>query len=135
MTSQAAVQNHPGHDAGREPTRPGTNYAPPVDIVEKPTELVILADIPGSSADRIDIHFEDRSLIIHAAVEPRQDATKMHFLAREYGVGDFHRVFQVNEDVDAQKIRAEYRDGVLEVHLPKAEAILPRKIEVRSGTN
>ena len=56
-----------------------------------------------------------------------------HYLLHEYGVGDFHRVFQVNEDVDPQRIRAEYRDGVLAVHLPKAEAILPRKIEVQAG--
>jgi HSP20 family protein len=133
MSHQATVQSQAGQDTGREPTRPGNNYTPLVDIIEKPTELVIVADIPGSAADKIDIHFEDRSLIIHAVVNTRQDAAQTHFLAREYGVGDFHRVFQVNEDVDAQRIRAEYRDGVLEVSLPKAEAILPRKIQVRSG--
>jgi HSP20 family protein len=133
MTSQASVQPHPTHDAGREPTRPGTNYLPLVDIVEKPTELEIRADVPGSSSDKIDVHFEDRTLIIHAAVAPRQEAAKTHFLTREYGVGDFHRVFQVNEDVDANRIRAEYREGVLVVSLPKSESVLPRKIEVRTG--
>jgi HSP20 family molecular chaperone IbpA len=111
----------------------GVNYGPVVDIVEQHTELVILADMPGTAADRIDIRFEDRSLIIHARVEPRQDASNTHYLLHEYGVGDFHRVFQVSEDVDHRQIRAEYRDGVLAVHLPKAESVLPRKIEVRTG--
>jgi HSP20 family protein len=133
MNTQTSVQNHASQDTGREPTRPGTNYAPPVDIVERPTELTIVADVPGSAPDKIDIHFEDRSLIIHAAVAPRQESGKTHYLVREYGVGDFHRVFQVSEDVDAQRIRAEYRDGVLTVSLPKAEALMPRKIEVRAG--
>jgi HSP20 family molecular chaperone IbpA len=111
----------------------GVNYGPVVDIVEQPTELVILADMPGTAADKIDIRFEDRSLIIHARVEPRQDASTSHYLLHEYGVGDFHRVFQVSEDVDHRRIRAEYRDGVLAVHLPKAESVLPRRIEVQIG--
>jgi HSP20 family protein len=132
MATQTPVENQPTGN-GVEPTRMGVNYAPVVDILEKPTELVILADMPGTSPDRIDIRFEDRSLIIHAQVDPRQEPSTTHFLLREYGVGDFHRVFQVNEDVDPKRITAEYRDGVLRVHLPKAEAVLPRKIEVQAG--
>jgi len=132
MATQSSVQNRT-QENGIEPTRMGVNYGPVVDIVEQPTELVILADTPGTSADKIDIRFEDRSLIIHARVEPRQDPSSTHYLLHEYGVGDFHRVFQVNEDVDYRRIRAEYRDGVLAVHLPKAESVLPRKIEVHSA--
>jgi HSP20 family molecular chaperone IbpA len=133
MASQSTVHNQPTQGNGVEATPVGANYRPAVDIVEKPTELVILAAMPGAAIDKIDIRFEDRSLIIHAQIEPRQDAATTHHLLHEYGVGDFHRVFQVNEDVDPRKIRAEYQAGVLAIHLPKAEAILPRKIEVQSG--
>jgi HSP20 family protein len=132
MATQSSVQNRT-QENGIEPTRMGVNYGPVVDIVEQPTELVILADMPGTSADKIDIRFEDRSLVVHARVEPRQEASNLHYLLREYGVGDFHRVFQVNEDVDYRQIRAEYRDGVLALHLPKAESMLPRKIEVQNA--
>jgi len=132
MATQSSVQNRT-QDNGVEPTRMGVNYGPVVDIVEEPTELVILADMPGTAPDKIDIRFEDRSLIIHAHVDPRQEASATHYVLHEYGVGDFHRVFQVNEDVDHRRIRAEYRDGVLAVHLPKAESVLPRKIEVQTG--
>jgi HSP20 family protein len=131
MTTQSSVQNRT-QENGIEPTRMGVNYGPLVDIVEQPTELVILADMPGTSADKIDIRFEDRSLIIRARVEPRQKASKSHYLLHEYGVGDFHRVFQVSEDVDHRRIGAEYREGVLVVRLPKADSVLPRKIEVQS---
>jgi len=133
MATQSSVQNQPNHGSGLEPARMGVNYGPVVDIVERPTELVILADMPGTAPDKIDIRFEDRSLIIYARVEPRQDPSSTQYLLHEYGVGNFHRVFQVNEDVDPRRISAEYRHGVLTVHLPKAESILPRKIEVQAA--
>jgi HSP20 family protein len=133
MATQDSVQTQPTQGNGVEPARMSVNYGPVVDIIEKPTELVILADMPGTSPDKIDIRFEDRSLIISARVEPRQDPSNTQYLLHEYGVGDFHRVFQVNEDVDPRRINAEYRDGVLAVHLPKAESVLPRKIEVKAA--
>ena len=52
------------------------------------------------------------------------------FLLHEYGVGDYYRTFQVSEAIDAGKISADYADGVLTLHLPKAEALKPRKIAV-----
>ena len=60
----------------------------------------------------------------------RGKATARRCLLREYGVGDYYRSFQVSEAIDAGKISAEYADGVLTLHLPKAEAVKPRKIAV-----
>jgi len=51
----------------------------------------------------------------------------------EYGVGDFHRSFAIAPDIDAGKISAEYRDGVLTVHLPKQERVKPKRIAVQPG--
>jgi HSP20 family molecular chaperone IbpA len=53
-------------------------------------------------------------------------------LLHEYGVGDFYRTFRVSQQVDASRITAEYENGVLTLHLPKAEAARPRKIEVQA---
>ena len=112
-----------------EDTRGGRNYRPSVDILEKTDELLVLADIPGSHIDRIDIQFEDGSLTINAEVDPRQgEQTK--YLVEEYSVGNYHRSFQVSETIDTGRITAEYADGVLTMHLPKAEASKPRKISV-----
>ena len=115
-----------------EHTRSGRYYRPNVDILEQADELIVLADMPGASGEAIDIHFEDGNLTIRAKVEPRQDE-KTEYLVREYGVGDFYRTFRISEAIDASKITAEYADGVLALHLPKAEEAKPRKIAVKTG--
>lgn len=116
--------------ATREPTRGVDTYLPAVDIFETPEELCILADMPGADSDHVDVTFENGELTLHGRVEPRQ-GENVRFLAREYGVGDFHRVFQVSEGIDAGSISAEYRLGVLKVHLPKSEEARPRRIQVK----
>jgi HSP20 family protein len=108
-------------------------YRPNVDILEKGDELLVLADIPGADSEKVDIHFEDGTLTIHAKVTPRQDPEQTRYLLREYGVGDYYRTFQVSETIDASKISAEFADGVLMLHLPKAEAAKPRKISVKAS--
>jgi len=114
-----------------EHTRCGCQYRPNVDILERADELVVLADVPGAIPGDIEVDFEDGTLTIHAKVKPRQDESTQ-YLVREYGVGDYHRTFHVSEAVDASKITAEHADGVLTLHLPKAESTKPRKIEVKS---
>ena len=120
-----------GETATAERTHSGQFYRPNVDILERADELLVVADIPGAKPDDIDVQFEDGTLTIHARVEPRQEAD-MRYLVREYGVGDYYRTFQVSEAVDAGKISAECANGVLTLHLPKAESIKPRKISVKS---
>ncbi len=116
-------------DVGAERTRSGVFYRPNVDILEKPDELVLLADIPGTRGDLVDVHFEDGTLTLHAQVEPRRDESE--YLLQEYGIGDYWRTFEISEAIDASKISAEYADGVLTLHLPKAEAVKPRRIAVQ----
>ena len=115
-----------------EETRCGCYYRPNVDILEKDDELLVLADVPGASADDIDVDFEDGTLTIDAKVAIRNDEDA-EYLVREYGVGNYHRTFQVSEAVDGQEISAEYADGVLSLHLPKAEAAKPRKIGIKTA--
>jgi HSP20 family protein len=115
---------------GAEHTRTGPFYRPLVDIVEQAEELTLLADIPGAAAGNVDVKFEDGTLTLHAKVAPRY-AESTQFLVAEYGVGDYYRTFRIGETIDASKIHAEYRDGVLTLHLPKSEAVKPRKIKVQ----
>jgi HSP20 family molecular chaperone IbpA len=115
-----------------ERTRCGCCYRPNVDILEQNAELLVLADVPGAKNETIDIKFEDGTLEIYAAVEPSQN-DNLTCLLPEYGVGDYYRSFRVSEAIDAGKITAEYANGVLKLHLPKTEAIKPRKIAVSAG--
>ena len=115
-----------------ERTRGGRTFIPAVDIIETGDELLLLADVPGARADAIDIDYERGELTLTARVAPRQgDGT--NYVLREYGVGDFVRTFKVSEAIDASKIAAEVRDGVLTLHLPKAEAAKSRRIAVQSN--
>jgi len=126
------AENGTKSDQQTEPTQSEQFYRPNVDIVETPEELTVWADMPGSKSEKIDIDFEDGHLTIRARVEPRQTDTTS-FLRQEFGVGSYYRTFQLPETIDASRICAEYRDGVLTLHLPKAESAKPRKIAVQNS--
>jgi HSP20 family protein len=112
-----------------EQTRCGEFYRPDVDILELADELIVRADVPGARNGDIDISFEDGALTIYAKVAERPPSGPL--LLREYGVGDYRRTFRVSEQIDASRISAQYGDGVLTLHLPKAEKARPRKIQVQ----
>jgi len=131
MADETTTVKTPASDvAPAEPTRSGYCFQPNVDILEREDELTVFADVPGATAEGIDVNFEEGTLTIHAKVPPRNQ--NVDFLVREYGVGDFYREFRVNETVDVGRISAELADGVLTLHLPKVEAARPRKITVKT---
>ncbi len=134
MADERSIEKAPGaQEVSRvEHTRNRAHFRPSVDIVETADELLVMADMPGASAESIDIRFENGSLSIHGKVADRQDAGAA-FLLREYEVGDFHRMFEVSEMIDPERIHAEYKLGVLTLHLPKADAAKPRKIAVKGS--
>ncbi len=107
-------------------------YRPAVDIVEDSEAFTILANMPGVTRDNLEIHIEEGELTIHGKVGDRDPAGRS-FLAREYGVGDFHASLRINgEAIDAERISAELMDGVLKLHLPKSAAVKPRKIAIQA---
>jgi HSP20 family protein len=112
-----------------ETTRGGIYFTPRVDIFETDDELVLVADVPGVRPEDVDLRYEKGELVLHARVRPRH--AEQRCLLNEYGEGDFYRAFSVHESIDSTRISAECKDGVLKVHLPKAEPVKPRKINVR----
>jgi HSP20 family protein len=119
-----------GADAQRaERTRGGAYYQPRVDIFETENELTLFADVPGVKADDVELRYERGELVLQARVQRGERAGLP--LLREYDEGDFFRVFQIHESIDSAKIAAECKNGVLTVHLPKAEAVKPRQVRVK----
>ncbi len=116
---------------GRETTREGPSFRPDVDIVERKDAYLLTADMPGVDENHVQVRLEDGVLSIDAtlAVEPDPGWTPVH---REYRMGGFHREFTLSERIDAEKISARMRDGVLELELPKAEAVRPRQIPIHA---
>jgi HSP20 family molecular chaperone IbpA len=130
--NQNATASAPEAAGPVERTSNARTYRPNVDILEREEELVVLADMPGVAAESIEVQFEDHQLSITGRAAPR-GPENARYLVRQYGVGDFHRTFRVSDDIDAGKITAQYRDGVLRLRLPKAEAARPRKIAVEAS--
>ncbi len=107
-------------------------YRPDVDIVERRDEWTVLVDMPGVCADAVDIQFEKGTLSIDGKVQPRHPRD-VGYLVKEYGVGDFHRTLAVGDAIDSSRIRADFSEGVLTLHLPKTEAVKPRRISVEAN--
>jgi HSP20 family molecular chaperone IbpA len=114
--------------AQAELTRDKPLYVPRFDIWETDDELVLCGDMPGVTNDDVDIRFENRELVIHGKVQPRNEQAQ--YVYQEYGIGDYHRTFTIGEAIDSTKISASMRDGVLTVHLPKTDQMKPRRIKV-----
>ena len=116
----------------QEQTRPGRYFVPDVNIYEFDESLKLWADMPGVKEQDVNVTLKDGVLTIIGQV-----ATDMYAglrpLYTEYNVGNYHRQFSLNENIDESKIRAMLRNGVLELELPKKEKARPRQIEVRSA--
>ena len=105
-------------------------WAPPVDIFETENELVVKADLPDVDQKDIDINVENGTLALKGErrFEKKTDNQGYHRIERSYG--SFVRYFGLPDSVDTEKVRAEYKNGVLTVTLPKKEAAKPRAIKV-----
>lgn len=113
-----------------EQTVAATTYQPRFDIWEGESEVVAYGELPGVTAEDLEIAYEDRTLTVKGSV--RRGFTSRSYLLREYGVGHFERKFVIGENIDADSIHAELHDGVLELHLPKVASAMPRRIEVKA---
>ena len=118
--------------AGTERTRTRRVYVPRTDIYETGEALVLVADMPGVAPDGLDVTLEGRELTIRGRtrdVAP-EGYSPVH---REYEAGDYERAFTLSEDIDAGKIEARLRDGVLRLTLPKAGPAQARRIQVQAS--
>lgn len=132
MSTDMTIKKEEGEVTRVERARDRRTYTPNVDIIETSNEFVVLADMPGVAADAIDIQYEQGVLTMHGRVEPRQAEDNTSYLLREYGVGDYYRSFRLGEGIDPEKIEARLQDGVMELHLPKSEAVKPKRIAVQT---
>ena len=110
----------------------GTFYTPLCDIIETGDGFTFQADLPGVAAGDVDVTFEDGTLTIQAKVSGRQPQGQ-NYLWREYGVGHFYRSFSIGARVDVDGIKAELKNGVLTLFVPKSEAAKTRKIEIKGA--
>ena len=134
------LQNRLSGFFGRAPVRRGNGeqesitvaeWAPLVDITEDDKEYLIKAELPEVKKDEVKVAVENGVLTISGErkFEKEQKNKKYHRVERAYG--SFVRSFTLPDGADADKVNAEFKDGVLKVHLPKSEEVKPKQIEVK----
>src|SRR5262245_58547681 len=128
--AETALQKETNGLTPAEVTR-GVTVTPRVDILENEDELLLFADLPGVTQDDVDIRFENGELTLHARRAPAAGNREAWLVENE--TGDYFRAFRISEQVDASRIWAELKNGVLTLHLPKVEAAKPRKITAKGG--
>jgi HSP20 family protein len=110
-----------------------TLFSPPVDVEETPEEFILRADVPGLSQKDVKVSLLGDTLTLRG--ERKQETTQkdgnLQRIERMYG--SFERSFVLGAPVRSDRVKATYRDGVLEVHVPKAEEARQREIEVQVG--
>ncbi len=108
---------------------------PAVDIKENENELILKADVPEVDMKDVDIKVENGTLTIRGErkVDSEKKEGSWHRLERSYG--RFERAFALPETVDFEAVKADYKNGVLTITLPKKEIAKPRQIKVAVSTN
>ncbi len=125
---------------GHAPAAPGgdkkeaitvAEWSPLVDITEDEMEYLVKAEIPEMKKEDIKLNVHDDVLTItgERKYEKEEKGKKYHRVERSYG--SFMRSFTLPEDADGSKVSAEYKDGLLKVHLPKSERAKPKAVEVK----
>lgn len=120
--------------AGREPVSTRT-WAPMVDIEETADALVLHAELPGIKPEDIAIQIEGDTLTLRGERKFEQESADRQYIRVERSYGAFQRTFTLGVPIKQDEVKASYRDGVLEVVLPKSEEVKPKqiKIEVESA--
>jgi HSP20 family molecular chaperone IbpA len=116
----ASVQRTAESNGARVEKTRARELTPPVDVYENESELVIVADLPGVKREQLDIKIEPPELRFEAKAESSEGSV-------------WRRSFTIDERIDANKVSAELKNGVLTIHLPKADEVKPRRIAIRGA--
>ena len=130
--------NHLFDEAFRGATRPSGDgeewslgsWAPAVDIFEQDGHIVLKAELPGVDPKDVEVRVENNVLTLRGERKLDNEVQKENYHRVERAYGSFSRSFTLPSVVDTEKIKAEYRDGVLRVNLPKREEAKPKQISI-----
>lgn len=115
----------------KTPAEAFADFLPLVDIQETDNEFIVKADLPEVKKDDVKVHLQDGVLVLEGErrIEKEEKGKRFHKVEREYG--KFVRRFAMPTEIDAEKVRAEFKDGVLNVYLPKAPSAKPKLVDVK----
>ena len=105
-------------------------WAPAVDIYEKGTDVVLKAELPGLDPKDVDIRIENNVLTLKGERKIEDEIKQENYHRVERAYGGFTRSFTLPSTVDTTNVKADYKDGVLRITLPKREEAKPKQIQV-----
>jgi HSP20 family protein len=131
----AALQNEMSRfmNVLEENGRTTRNWVPALDVWETENEIVYALDLPGIPEDKISVELDDGALTITAERERTEQESKDRFYRFERRYGTFTRTFGVPQGVKESDVHADYKSGVLEVHVNKPEQPKPKRIQIGSS--
>ena len=107
------------------------DWSPQVDITEDDKEYLVKADLPEMKREEIKVNVEDGVLSVSGERKTEKEETNKKFHRTERSYGTFLRSFTLPDDADGAKVAAEFKDGMLKVHLPKNTVVKPKAIEIK----
>jgi len=133
ITMRQAVDRMLGEVFARGSESRGTGaWLLPMDAYFTDEAIVIHADVPGLKPEEIEITLEGDTLTIRGEIR-REEANNRKYVLLERPTGKFERTLTINTPIDSDRVEATFSNGVLTLVLPKAEAVKPRQITVKSG--
>jgi len=118
--------------SGKE-TMTVADWMPTVDISETDGEYLIKAELPEVKKEDVKVTVEDGVLTLQGERRQEKEEKDKRYHRVERSYGSFVRSFSLPESVDEEAVKAEYKDGVLNLHLPKTEKVKPKAIDVKVG--
>ncbi|HZP82782.1 MAG TPA: Hsp20/alpha crystallin family protein [Chthonomonadaceae bacterium] len=105
-------------------------WSPPVDVYEDKDSIVLKVELPGVQQNEIDIEMAGETLTIRGERKFEDEARRENYIRIERQYGAFQRSFTIGIPIEEDKVKATYRNGILEITIPKSEATKPKKVQV-----
>ena len=130
---QVDIENMFDHFFGNTNQAPAKRLMPPTNITESESKYTLMIELPGVNASDVSIEMQAGQLEIKGVKTIGETVEGERLLKSERRTGEFNRKFDFASQVDADRISAEFKSGLLTIELPKSEKILPRKIQIKSS--
>jgi HSP20 family protein len=106
------------------------SWAPAVDIYETDNDIVLKVELPGIDAKDVEVRVEDNTLYLKGERKQEKEVKEQNYHRVERSYGSFARSFSLPNSIDANKVKAEYKDGLLTLAMPKREEAKPKTIKI-----
>lgn len=105
--------------------------APALDVYEEKDDIVVKAELPGMEKDNIEVNISDHFLTIKGEKKKEEEVKEEHYYRSERSYGSFVRAVELPKDVHADKVKAAFKNGILEIRMPKTEEAKKKEIKVK----